>query len=155
MFEAFKNFVADLTSGDKHPSGFDENDNRLAAAALLVHAAAIDGNISDAELKMLHALLKQRFELDDSSTDKLVEAATAAEHEAVDLYHFTHVLNRSLDEAGRIRLIEMLWQIAFADGRITEFSENLIWRAADLLGISSRERIALRQRVTGTSTRGA
>jgi len=155
MFEAFKSFVADLTSGDKHPSGFDENDMRLAAAALLVHAAAIDGNISDSERTTLHELLKQRFQLDDAGTDKLVEAATTAEHEAVDLYHFTSVLNRSLDEAGRIRLIEMLWQIAFADGRVTEFEENLIWRAADLLGISSRERIALRQRVSDASKSGA
>ena len=45
----------------------------------------------------------------------------------------------------------MLWQIVYADGIITEFEDNLIWRAADLLGVSRRERIALRQRVTGAS----
>ena len=147
MFEAFKSFVAELTSGDKNPGGFDEDDYRLAAAALLIHAAAIDGNISGAERDLLHAMLKQRFNLDDETTDKLVEAATAAEHEAVDLYHFTSTLNRSLDEEGRLRLIEMMWQIAFADGRVTEFEDNLVWRAADLLGVSSRERLALRERV--------
>jgi uncharacterized tellurite resistance protein B-like protein len=95
-------------------------------------------------------MLKQRFNLDDEATDKLVEAATAAEHEAVDLYHFTSKLNRSLDEEGRLRLIEMMWRIAFADGRVTEFEDNLIWRAADLLGVSSHERLALRQRVANT-----
>ena len=151
MFDAFKSFVAELTSGDKHPSGFDENDYRLAAAALLLHAAAIDGNIDDAERGTLRALLKQRFDLDDAATDKLIVAATTAEHEAVDLYHFTRLLNRSLDEEGRLRIVEMMWQIAFADGRVTEFEENLIWRAADLLGVSSRERIALRQRVASSS----
>lgn len=155
MFEAFKSFVAELTSGDKHPGGFDEDDYRLAAAALLIHAAAIDGNISATERDLLHAMLKQRFNLDDDATEKLVEAATAAEHEAVDLYHFTHKLNRSLDEDGRLRLIEMMWQIAFADGRITEFEDNLIWRAADLLGVSSHERLALRQRVASSPNSGA
>lgn len=150
MFEAFKSFVTEMTSGDKHPVGFEENDYRLAAAALLIHAAAIDGNISGTERNLLHAMLKQRFNLDDDATDKLVEAATAAEHEAVDLYHFTSKLNRSLDEKGRLRLIEMMWQIAFADGRVTEFEDNLIWRAADLLGVSSHERLALRQRVANT-----
>jgi uncharacterized tellurite resistance protein B-like protein len=155
MFEAFKNFVAELTSGDKHPVGFDADDYRLAAAALLIHAAAIDGNISDAERDLLHAMLKQRFDLDDEATDRLVEVATAAEHEAVDLYHFTSKLNRSLDEAGRLRLIEMMWQIALADGRVTDFEDNLIWRAADLLGVSSHERLALRQRVAGESKFGA
>jgi uncharacterized tellurite resistance protein B-like protein len=155
MFDAFKSFVAELGSGDKHPGGFNENDYRLAAAALLIHAAAIDGNISDAERNMLHALLKQCFGLDDIATDRLIEVATMAEHEAVDLYRFTRVLNRSLDDDGRLRLIEMMWQIAFADGRVTEFEDNLIWRAADLLGISAHERIALRGRVGSQSNSGA
>ena len=147
MFEAFKSFVTELTTGDKDPGAFEEDDYRLAAAALLIHAAAIDGNVSAAERDLLHAMLRQRFNLDDEATEKLVEAATAAEHEAVDLYHFTSNLNRSLDEAGRLRLIEMMWQIAFADGRVTEFEDNLIWRAADLLGVPSHERLALRERV--------
>ena len=155
MFEAFRSFVAELTSGEKHPAGFDEDDYRLATAALLIHAVAIDGNIADAERNLLHAMLKQRFNLDDDTTDKLVEAATAAEHEAVDLYHFTSKLNRSLDEEGRLRLIEMMWQIAFADGRVTEFEDNLIWRAADLLGVSSHERLALRERVATMPKPGA
>jgi uncharacterized tellurite resistance protein B-like protein len=155
MFEAFKSFVGELISGDKHPAGFDEDDYRLAAAALLIHAAAIDGNISTAESDLLHAMLKQRFNLDDDATDKLVEAATAAENEAVDLYHFTRMLNRSLDEEGRLRLIEMMWRIAFADGRVTEFEDNLIWRAADLLDVSSHERLALRERVSKASKLGA
>jgi uncharacterized tellurite resistance protein B-like protein len=155
MFEAFKNFVTELTSGDIHPDGFDDDDYRLAAAALLIHAAAIDGDISDSERDMLHATLKQRFDLDDAATDKLVEAATAAEHEAVDLYHFTKKLNHSLDENGRLRLIEMMWQIAFADGQVTEFEDNLIWRAADLLGVSSHERLALRQRVASVTRSAA
>ncbi len=43
----------------------------------------------------------------------------------------------------------MMWEIVFADGHVTEFEDNLLWRAADLLGISSRERIALRQQVAG------
>ncbi len=155
MFDAFKRFVAELSSGDKHPSGFEENDYRLAAAALLIHAAAIDGNNFVVERDLLQALLKQRFGLDDAATIRLVKAATVAEHEAIDLYHFTRVLNRALDEDGRQRFIVMMWQIAFADGRVTEFEDNLIWRAADLLGISSRERIALRGRVGSTSNSGA
>jgi uncharacterized tellurite resistance protein B-like protein len=76
-----------------------------------------------------------------------VAEATAAEHEAVDLYHFTTLINRTLDEEGRRRVVEMMWEIVFADGRVSEFEDNLLWRAADLLGVSSRERIELRQLV--------
>ena len=51
MFESFKTFVSEFVDGEKHPSQFAENDYRLAAAALLVHAAAIDGEISPSEFK--------------------------------------------------------------------------------------------------------
>jgi uncharacterized tellurite resistance protein B-like protein len=154
MFEAFKNFVTDLASGDKDPARFDHNDYRLAAAALLVHAAVIDGTITAAEQETLRELLQQRFALDDTSTDELVAQATAAEQDSVDLYQFTRLLNGTLDEEGRARIIEMMWQVAYADGHVSEFQDNLIWRAADLLGVSSRERIALRQRIAA-SRKGA
>jgi len=147
MFESLRNLVADLAEGDKHPSGFDEDDYRLAAAALLVHAAAIDGEMTPVEGERLHSVVKQRFDLDDERTDELIAEATAAERQSIDLYQFTARLNRSLDEKGRARIVEMLWQIVFADGVVTEFEDNLVWRAADLLGISRSERIALRQRV--------
>jgi uncharacterized tellurite resistance protein B-like protein len=149
MFESFKNFISDFVDGEKHPQHFADNDYRLAAAALLVHAAAIDGEMSQAERDKLHAVVKQRFGLDDAMTDELVDQATAAEHEAVDLYHFTSLLNRTLDEEGRAKIVEMMWEIVYADGQRDELEDNLLWRAADLLGVSPRERIELRRRVGG------
>jgi uncharacterized tellurite resistance protein B-like protein len=147
MFESFKHFVSEFVDGGKHPSQFADDDYRLAAAALLVHAGAIDGEMSQSERDKLRAVIKQRFNLDDAATDELIEKATAAEHQAVDLYHFTHLLNRALDEEGRARVIEMMWEIVYADGQRDELEDNLLWRAADLLGVSPRERIELRQRI--------
>jgi uncharacterized tellurite resistance protein B-like protein len=147
MFESFRKFLVEVSQGGEHPAHFEHNDYRLAAAALLVHAAAIDGSISDVERNKLHSVIKQRFDLDEAETDALVAEATEAEHEAIDLYHFTSLINRVLDENGRRRVVEMMWEIVYADGRVTEFERNLIWRAADLLGISSRERIELGRRV--------
>jgi len=154
MFDSLRKLMSDLGEG-RHPGRFADNDYRVAAAALLVHAAVIDGSISDAERAKLHGLIKQRFNLDDAAADELVAKATAAEHRAVDLYHFTATLNRSLDEAGRARVVEMMWQIAYVDDVITEFEDNLIWRAADLLGISQTERIALRERVSASRAEGS
>jgi uncharacterized tellurite resistance protein B-like protein len=152
MFESFKNFISDFIEGEKHPSQFADNDYRLAAAALLVHAAAIDGEMSDSERDKLHAVIKQRFGLDDATTAELIAKATAAEQESVDLYHFTRLLNRSLDEPGRVRIIEMMWEIVYADGQRDELEDNLLWRAADLLGVSPRERIELRRRIGGEAS---
>jgi uncharacterized tellurite resistance protein B-like protein len=147
MLQAFRNFVAEFVDGGKHPSQFAENDYRLAAVALLVHAATIDGDISPSERDKLHAVVKQRFSLDDATADELIDKATQAEHESVDLYHFTSLLNRVLDEEGRTRIIEMMWEIVYADGQRDELEDNLLWRAADLLGVSQRQRIELRQRI--------
>ena len=109
------------------------------------------------EREKLHAVIKQRFALDDAATDELIVKATAAEHESVDLYHFTHALNRALNERGRARVIEMMWEIVYADGQRDELEDNLLWRAADLLGVSPQERIALRRRIGGEASnrRGA
>lgn len=147
MLAALKQFLNDLTEGDKPPARFDDNDYRLAAAALLVHTALIDGSMSDMERKKLHAVIMQRFGLDEAAADELVQEAAEVESDAVDLYRFTTLINRSLDEDGRRRIVEMMWQVIYADGRVSEFEDNLVWRAADLLGISRRTRIGLRHKV--------
>jgi uncharacterized tellurite resistance protein B-like protein len=149
MLDSLRNFVSELTGGQKHPARFEENDYRLAAAALLIHASTIDGNMNGTERDRLRGVLKSRFALDDAATEELIDISTLAENEAVDLYRFTSLLNRTLDEAGRLGIVEMMWEVVFADGRVNEFEDNLIWRAADLLGVSSRDRIAIRRRVAG------
>ena len=154
MFDAIKNFVSDLASGDK-AGKLGDDELRVATAALLVRAAAVDGAVSDVERSKLRSLLKQRFELDDAGAGDLIERATIADEKAVDLYHFTHLLNGSLDDNERLRLVEMMWTVAYADGAVSEFEDNLIWRVADLLGVPSTERIALRHRVAAQAGSGA
>lgn len=151
MLDLLKSFLDDFSDGTKQVHHFDDNDYRLAAAALLVHVMTIDGNVADTERAKLRAVLKQAYDLDDAATDELIENATKADNEAVDLYHFTRLLNRSLDEDGRKRMVAMMWDVVYADGRRTEFEDNVVWRAADLLGISSRDRIELRQRAEASA----
>lgn len=147
MLDALRNFVVKLAIGDRQAGDFADDDFRVAYAALLVHAAAIDGEVSGAERGKLVALLQQRFDLDDKAAQRLVEQATAADAGAVDLYRFTRLLNGTLDESGRLRMVETMWSVAFADGAASGYEDNLIWRVSDLLGVSSSERIALRRRV--------
>lgn len=147
MFEAIRNFVVELANGEGASGCLRDDEMRVAYAALLVHAAAIDGAISDSELGKLKGLLKQRFDLDDNAAADLIARATAADERAVDLYHFTRLLNERLDETGRLRLIETMWTVVYADGVLSDYESNLIWRVADLLGVSQTERVALRQRV--------
>jgi uncharacterized tellurite resistance protein B-like protein len=149
MLEEIRHLLAELRGGGKHPNHFDADDYRVAAAALLVHVATLDHALTDSARQKLGALLKAQFSLTDALTDELIQAAVAADRDAVDFYHFTHLLMRTLDEKGRLRVVEMLWKMAFADGAISEFEDNVMWRVADLLAVSPHERIALRRQVVG------
>jgi uncharacterized tellurite resistance protein B-like protein len=152
MLEEIRHLFAELRGGGKHSNHFDADDYRVAAAALLVHVATLDHDLTRDGQQKLAALLKAQFSLTDALTDELIEAAVAADREAVDFYHFTHLLMRTLDEQGRLRVVEMLWKMAFADGSISEFEDNMMWRVADLLAVSPRERIALRRQVVGADS---
>jgi uncharacterized tellurite resistance protein B-like protein len=147
MIESIKIFLKELAGGTAQQRRFEESDYRVAAAALLIHLIGSDGAIVPSERERLHGVIRRRFALDDAAAKKLIEEAVEAEGEAVDLYRFTSLLNRSLDEDGRRRVIEMMWELVFADGRVDEFEDNVIWRVADLLHVPSRERIALRREV--------
>lgn len=113
-----------------------------------MHLISVDGDPSEGEQRKLRSLLKSRFELDDASVDELIATATRVEGELIDLYRFTSLIMRSIDEKGRARIVEMMWELVYADDHVSEFEESVVWRSADLLGVSSTERIALKNRVS-------
>ncbi len=147
MFEALKAVISRLVE-DAGPGSQPENkDGRLATAALLSRVATVNSEMSARGRETLHAVLKSGFGLDDPTTVQLIDGASAAERSAVDLYHFTRQLNEVLDDEGRRRIVKMMWEMAYADGSVNEFESNIIWRAADLLAVSSRQRVELRRQV--------
>lgn len=145
MFDALKSLIADLTGEDERQRPFESADYQLAAAALLVHIASIDGDFDDAEKARIQQLVEARFALPPEEARALIHNAFESEREAVDLYRFTSVLKRRLDEDGRKQVIGMLWDMAHSDGSVHEFEENVVWRVAELLGVSTRERVELRR----------
>ncbi|MGH6867060.1 MAG: TerB family tellurite resistance protein [Methyloceanibacter sp.] len=151
LWTSFKEF-ADRVSGEQVPArNLREEELRLAAAALLVHGTVVDGTVEPEERRKLKAILQTRFDLDAGEARKLLGEAEVREHDAVDIYRFTSVLCRELDQDGRKRIVEMLWEVVMADGVVHEFENNLVWRAAELLGVSTRDRITLRKAVESRS----
>jgi uncharacterized tellurite resistance protein B-like protein len=146
VFDAIKRFVEKLSAAEGLDREFDEDDYRLAAVALLVHVANADGRIDLAERRKLQRIIEERFGLDSAGAAKLTAAAEQSDREAVDFYHFTSILKRALNDAGRLKIVEMLWEVAFADGAVDELEENTIWRIAELLGVTGRDRVWLRQK---------
>jgi uncharacterized tellurite resistance protein B-like protein len=154
MLDGLRQFLADIVSPTAHRP-LDDTGYRLAATALLIHVISIDGEPSEVEKRKLHSLIESRFGLDPGTADQLIASATLVEGEAVDLYHFTSVIMRSVDEEGRRRIVEMMWELVYADGEVSEFEDNVVWRAADLLAVSSRDRIDLKHRIAARSPKSA
>ena len=148
MLDGLRQFIADVVSPHAQENRtFDDTGYRLAATELLIHVISLDGEPSETEKRKLHNLIESHFGLDPGSADHLIASATLVEGDAVDLYHFTSVIMREVDEAGRLRIVEMMWELVYADGQVSEFEDNVVWRAADLLGVSARDRIDLKQSV--------
>ncbi|MEP3045466.1 MAG: TerB family tellurite resistance protein [Roseibium sp.] len=151
MLNALKSFVREITFGDNGKKTFAEDDKRLAAAALLFHLIDIDGVIEDSESEKLKQILQGHYGLTDQDTEELIAAAKQRDAEAVDLYGFTSVLKRTTDEEERLAIVEMMWEVVYSDGHVHEFEDNTIWRVAELLGVSSRDRMTLRHKVAKTA----
>ncbi len=145
MFDQLKTFLNTLTGHEDAPH-FKDTDPRLAAAALLMHTISVDGVVAEEEKSKLQDVLKLKYKLGDEETLELIEEASAADKQAVDLYSFTSVLKRHLDEEERLDILAMIWDLVYADGVVHEFEDNLVWRIAELLGISTRDRMTMKKR---------
>ena len=159
MFDRIITFLKDLPAGEtgRHkPQGAD--DPRVAAAALLYHVMDADGVRQDAEWERMKEILAEAYGLSGEALDRLVAAGGEADNAAVDLYTFTSVLKRHLDEQARIEFVGLMWEVVFADGELHELEDHTVWRVAELIGVDRRDRISQRQQAqaeapgsTGTS----
>ncbi len=145
MFEAISRLFG------KPEAAVDLHDPRLAVAALLVHLAAVDGTMTDAERETIKGALMDHYGLDESTVEKLVREAARRDAEAVDFYRFTSGITR-LEMEDRIEIIRMMWTVVFADRKNHELEDNMVWRIAELIGVSSRDRTVLRNQIRGEKT---
>lgn len=124
---------------------------RLAVAALLVHLASVDGTASPIEAKAIANALKDYYGLDESEVKQLIAEARRRDRDAVDFYQFTSKLSQ-LEEAEKTEIIRMMWQVVFADDTNHELEDNMVWRVAELIGVSSRQRTILRNQARRPTT---
>lgn len=144
MFEGIRSFMAELMGSDGERE-FDSADYRKAAAAVLVHVADSDGAIDPRERARIIALLAHRFDMPQGQAKRLLAEAEASEAEAVDLNAFIAVLKRAFDENGRLKLIEMMWELAYADGAPLEVEDSIVARIAQMLEVSESDLDVLRR----------
>lgn len=154
MFETVRNFIKELRGEDdsRRPAADDPD---VAAVALFFHVVGADGVVDAAESARLKSLIASDYGKSGDEITRLLDAGREADRESVDLYAFTRILKRHLDAEASIHFIELLWELAYADGVRHELEEHVVWRIADLLGVSGRDRVLARQRVSARMGTGS
>jgi uncharacterized tellurite resistance protein B-like protein len=140
MFEAITRLF------NKPETALSSNDPKLSVAVLLVHLAAVDGQMKDEERNAIKGALIDHYDMDEASVDKLIKEAALRDAEAVDFFRFTQSITQ-LEMEDRIEIIRMMWMVVFADKKNHELEDNMVWRIAELIGVSSRDRTILRNQV--------
>ncbi len=118
----------------------------LAAAALLAEVALGDGDFDDAERRAINGIVSKRFGLSETQAMALVEAAELAAEDATHLLRFTRVIKDNFTESERVELIEMIWEVVYADGVLHDYEDSLLRRIAGLIYVSDRDRGEARKR---------
>ena len=119
---------------------------RVATAVLLVEVARADFVVEAAEKQHLRELLRRQFELPDDELDALLEEAESDADRLVSIQHTTRLLNEHYDHAMKCRVVEMMWQLVYADGDKSHYEEHLMRQVADLLYLSQAEFIQARHK---------
>ena len=145
MIKAIQKFFDDRFEGSGDTPQ-DDHALRLAAAALLFEVAHADYDLDSAEQDMIHALIADQFALDKEETTHLLSLAEMEARESPDLHGFTTLINQHWSIEERIRLVEKMWQVVYADGRLDDHEQHLMRKLQSLLHVPHRDYIAAKLR---------
>lgn len=132
----FKELVGALQSPPSAAEGRSAEDNlQLASAVMLIEVMRADARFDQVERSAVVDALRAQFELDERDAGRLIELARQAAHDATDWFEFTDYINANVDMPDKIRMIEFMWRVAFADGQLDAHERHVMWRLSDLLHI--------------------
>jgi uncharacterized tellurite resistance protein B-like protein len=143
MIERLKTWLKEA----EEPGESDRDGLRLAIAALLMEAAEVDGSLDARERGVIVRLLEERFVLDHTTADRLAGAAERKAEQSTQLFGFARIINERLSHDRRVELLEMLWEVAYADGALDPLEDSLLRRVGGLIDVSDHERGEARLRV--------
>lgn len=124
---------------------------QLATAVMLVEVMRADASFHAGEREAVRAALREKFQLHDDEAARLGELAESTAREATDLFGFTSRINDRFSAEQKLRMVELMWVVAYADGRLSEHERHVMWRIADLLHVPQGAYHAARQRAAAAA----
>jgi uncharacterized tellurite resistance protein B-like protein len=145
MFDRFMQLFAEPAAGGGGQPGREAL--HVAAAALMMEAARLDDTIDPAERSRIAALVRDRFGLAPDEVEALMRTAEAETDGAAHHYDYVRTIIDRCPPDARTWIIEMLWEVAYADGVLHPLEANLLRRIGGLLYVSDVDRGEARKRV--------
>tara|TARA_B110000438_G_scaffold300739_1_gene353833 strand:+ start:863 stop:1306 length:444 start_codon:yes stop_codon:yes gene_type:complete len=142
------NFIKNLFKKEKKEpleKKFNPSPLQIAISTILVRTAKIDDEFHLLEEDKIIDLLVEYFLLDKNDSIILMSVGLEEEKNAIDLYSYTSVIKNELSLTDRKKILEMMWQIIITDKNFDPYENNLVWRVAELIGISTRERVQIKK----------
>ena len=125
------------------------HDIRIATCALFLEMATIDGSFSESERESIISILRNDYELSDEHATALIEAADEELKKSIDMWHFTNLINQNYSKDEKLEIIETIWKVVYADGKLDKHEDYLVHKLAKLLRLSHKELIDAKLKVLG------
>ncbi|HPI93688.1 MAG TPA: TerB family tellurite resistance protein [Deltaproteobacteria bacterium] len=147
MLDVFKKLLKNGNSAQSPKAYAGRNRIMVATCALLLEMAAIDGEFSSEEQDVILAALTSTYGMNGEDAQSIMEAAREELKGSIDLWSFARIINSEYSEEEKIRVIETVWKVIYADGRLDGHEDHLVHRLADLLRLSHGQLIDAKLRV--------
>ncbi len=147
MLDTLKKLFTDRAGTSARTEADEEHRLQLATAALLIETSRADRVKDEREFEIIRGAISKTFDMSDDESHALVELADQRVEDSTSYYEFTSLINRNFSAEEKLRVVELMWRVAYVDGDIDKYEEALIRRIADLIHVPHRQFIAAKLKV--------
>ena len=142
MFDRLKDILTG-TPQDSQRADDADNEHRIqvATAVILLEVAHADEEYSQTEQDHILNILKSQFSLDEESVQELIQVSEEQLRRSIDMWHFTEIINKNYDIEEKYRIIENVWQVIYADGKLDKYEDYIVHKLARILHLSHAQMI--------------
>ncbi len=141
MFNRLKSALAGTSDVENRDRVDKERRIQIATAVVLLEVAHADEEFSKSEHARIIDILRTQFNLDEESVQELMQVSDEELRKSIDLWHFTEIINNNYSAEEKYQVIEKVWQVIYADGRLDKYEDYVVHKLARVLHISHERMI--------------
>jgi uncharacterized tellurite resistance protein B-like protein len=136
-----------VTPPAENNNSLSEHALQLATAALFIEMMRADTKTGDDEQQAITRSLQKKFSLSNDETHALIRLAEEKVHASTGYYEFTSLINKGFTYEQKVKVVEYLWEVAFADAELDKHEEHMVRKIADLIYVKHKDFINTKLRV--------